>query len=173
MISVNPEAYLSHRPVKEYDIPLICDFPQSEQELYFMFPKAVYPLTVEQLRKSIQERFDSTVVLLDEEVAGFANFYRCEPGESCTIGNVIVRPDARGKGVGKYLINTMIEIAVKKYRVKNVRLSVFIHNTGAVLLYHRLGFKPVSFEERVDKHGRPDISIQMQYDIPPGNDPVK
>jgi hypothetical protein len=40
-----------------------------------MFPKASYPLTIDQLKEAIAQRFDSTVVLLDDRVAGFANFY--------------------------------------------------------------------------------------------------
>ena len=66
---------LTHRPVLDADIPLICQFPQSEHELFFMFPKASYPLTIDQLKEAIAQRFDSTVVLLDDRVAGFANFY--------------------------------------------------------------------------------------------------
>ena len=34
------------RNVQENDLKTICNFPQDEQELYFMFPKADYPLTV-------------------------------------------------------------------------------------------------------------------------------
>ena len=37
------------RNVEENDLKEICNFPQNEQELYFMFPKADYPLTVDQL----------------------------------------------------------------------------------------------------------------------------
>ncbi len=40
---------LTHRPVGEKDIPLICGFPQSEDELFFLFPKAAFPLAPSQL----------------------------------------------------------------------------------------------------------------------------
>ena len=36
---------LTHRPVSAEDVLTICDFPQTPQELFFMFPKAQYPLT--------------------------------------------------------------------------------------------------------------------------------
>jgi hypothetical protein len=36
---------LTHRPIEEKDIPVVCGFPQSEDELFFMFPKASYPLS--------------------------------------------------------------------------------------------------------------------------------
>jgi ribosomal protein S18 acetylase RimI-like enzyme len=157
----------SHRPFQEEDLPVICRFPQTEQELFFMFPKAEYPLTVEQLKNSIEQRRDSTVILKDQKVTGFANFYLCEPGKSCTIGNVIVSPDTRGLGIGTFLINTMIEIAVKKYQVKSVELSCFNQNVSGLLLYQKLGFKPVFIEERSDKQGNRIAAIHMVFDVIP------
>jgi len=65
---------LNHRPVKADDIKTICDFPQNAQELFFIFPKAHYPLTEAQLIAAITQRFDSTVVEIDGAVVGFANF---------------------------------------------------------------------------------------------------
>ncbi|VVP19672.1 hypothetical protein PS900_03788 [Pseudomonas fluorescens] len=53
---------LNHRPVKASDVKMICGFPQNAQELFFMFPKAHFPLTETQLITAISQRFDSTVV---------------------------------------------------------------------------------------------------------------
>lgn len=156
---------LSHRPVQDMDIPMICSFPQSEEELFFMFPRASYPLTVEQLSKAISVRFDSTVIECGGEIAGFANFHEVHLGENCSIGNVIIRPDMRGKGVGRYLITTMISIAAEKYHVKTVKLACFNHNINGLLLYNRLGFKPVFMEERVDKQEKIVVSIHMDYPV--------
>jgi len=51
---------LQHRPVKADDIKTICSFPLNAQELFYMFPKAQYPLTEAQLSNAITQRFDST-----------------------------------------------------------------------------------------------------------------
>jgi hypothetical protein len=93
-----------HRAVDHTDIEIICKFPQDENELYFMYPKSVFPLTAEQLKSAIDSRFDSTVILSENDIAGFANFYEAEKGTYCSIGNVIVNPVFRGKGVGAFLI---------------------------------------------------------------------
>ena len=45
---------LTHRPIAEKDIQVICGFPQSEDELFFWFPKAVFPLTPLQLQDVIK-----------------------------------------------------------------------------------------------------------------------
>jgi len=45
-VGLQVDSVLQHRPVEETDRPLICSFPQTEDELFFLFPKAVYPLAV-------------------------------------------------------------------------------------------------------------------------------
>ncbi|RON16813.1 hypothetical protein BK662_09895 [Pseudomonas frederiksbergensis] len=40
---------------------MICGFPQNAQELFFMFPKAHFPLTETQLITAISQRFDVSV----------------------------------------------------------------------------------------------------------------
>ena len=84
---------LSHRPVTENDLQIICGFPQNAPELFFLFPKADFPLAPSQLQEAIAQRSDSTVVELDSEVVAFANFYRSETDGVCSIGNVIVSPE--------------------------------------------------------------------------------
>jgi ribosomal protein S18 acetylase RimI-like enzyme len=155
----------SHRPLKDEDLPLICGFPKSGRELFFMYPQAHYPLTYEQLKSISDQRSDSTVVLLENRVVGFADFYHCHPGESGAIGNVIVAPDTRRMGVGRFLIAAMIGIAVEKYRVKEIQICCFSQNDTGLLFYTRMGFKPVFIEEFLDKEGNRIASIHMTFNV--------
>ncbi len=155
---------LSCRPVQSSDLPIICSFPQTAQELFFMFPKAVYPLTVDQLSQAISERFDSTVLIAGTDVVGFANYHKCEPGMSCSIGNVIVSPIVRGKGAGRYLVQTMMAIARDRYHANQVEISCFNQNQTALLLYSKLGFNPYAIEERQDPDGNRVALIHMRYE---------
>lgn len=143
---------LTHRPVTEQDLPTICTFAQNEDELFYCFPKAAFPLTPAQLQGAIAQRSDSTVVELDGAVVAFANFYRWAQG-SCAIGNVIVAPAARGRGVGRYLIERMIELAFAKHQAAEVTVSCFNGNVAGLLLYPSLGFRPYAIEERQDRSG--------------------
>jgi ribosomal protein S18 acetylase RimI-like enzyme len=129
-----------------------------------MFPKATWPLTVEQLSQAISQRFDSMVLLAGSDAVGFANFYKCEPGVSCSIGNVIVSPLVRGKGAGRYLVETMVAIAFDKYHVQAVEISSFNQNTVSLLLYVKLGFLPCSIEERIDPEGNRAALIHMRLE---------
>lgn len=153
---------LTHRPVSENDIQVVCRFPQSEDELFFLFPKAEFPLDASQLRAAIAQRSDSTVVQLGGEVVAFANFYRWEAGGGCSIGNVIVSPAARGHGVGRYLIERMIALAFSKYQAAEVTVSCFNQNIAGLLLYSKLGFLPYAVEERKDKKGNRVALIHMR-----------
>lgn len=153
---------LTHREVRPDDVPLVCSFPQSAEELYFLFPKASWPLTPEQLERAIDARFDSTVVLDHGAVAGFANFYLREPGGACAIGNVVVAPAARGKGVGRFLIETMIGKALRDHRAAEIRISCFNENVAGLLLYAKLGFVPHRVEQRADPRGDRVALIHMR-----------
>lgn len=153
---------LTHRPVAEKDIQVICGFPQSEDELFFFFPKSTFPLAASQLQDAIAQRSDSTVVELGGKVVAFANFYRWESGGCCSVGNVIVSPVARGCGVGRYLIEKMIGLAFSKHQATEVTVSCFNQNVAGLLLYPKLGFQPYAIEERQDKKGNRVALIHMR-----------
>lgn len=153
---------LSHRLVRPEDVPRVCSFPQSAKELYFLFPKATYPLTPKQLDRAIEQRHDSTVVLLDDQVCGFANFYVRAVSGACAIGNVVVAPEARARGVGRYLIDTMIRKALLDHRAEEVRISCFNGNVAGLLLYAKLGFVPYAVEPRLDQRGARVALIHMR-----------
>lgn len=145
---------VTFRAVQAQDIARICSFARTEEEQFFFFPAATWPLTEEQLQASVDKRSDSTVIELDGMVVGFANFYKWETAGTCTIGNVIVDPQIRGKGIGAQLIEQMIDIARTRHQASEVTLSCFNSNVAGLLLYPKLGFAPYAIEERQDKQGR-------------------
>jgi len=102
------------------------------------------------------------VVELDGEVVGFANFYRWEAGGCCSIGNVIVSSSARGRGIGRYLIEQMINLAFSKHQAAEVTVSCFNQNIVGLLLYPKLGFRPYAIEERLDKKGNRVALVHMR-----------
>ncbi len=144
---------LSHRPARHEDLATVCAFPQSAEELFFLFPRASFPLTPEQLARSVAQRFGNTVVLDDDRICGFANLFTKEGAPGCAIGNVIVAPLARGLGVGRFLIETMIRTALAGPAREEIRISCFNRNVAGLLLYAQLGFEPFAVEPRVDHAG--------------------
>ena len=144
------------------DLTTVCTFPQNATELYFMFPKATYPLTYEQLKSNFEQRSNCTVFLCNDQVVAFCNIYDLEPGRRCTLGNVIIHPSFRGKGVSTFLLNTMAELVKKRYDAHEFHLTCFNSNTPGLLLYTRAGFMPYLMEKRVDHLGDPILAIHMK-----------
>lgn len=153
---------LIHRPVQPADIATLCSFPQSADELFYMFPKATYPLTPTQLSEAIEQRSGSTVIEADDVIVGFANFYKAEKGGVCALGNVVVATTARGQGVARYLVERMIDLAREEFAAREVWVSCFNHNTAGLLLYPQLGFVPFGIEERRAPDGSRVALVQMK-----------
>lgn len=153
---------LTHRPVQPHDIATICCFPQGPDELFYMFPRAEYPLTPAQLSDAIASRSGSTVVEGDGTVLAFANFYKAEHSGVCALGNVVVAPAARGHGVARYLVQCMIELARSRFEAREVWVSCFNHNTAGLLLYPQLGFVPFAVEERQGPDNTRVALVQMK-----------
>ena len=153
---------LTHRPLEDSDAQAICAFVQSEEELFFFFPKASYPLGPKQLLDEACKRETPTVVLLDDEVVGYADFFKVRPNLFCTLGNLIVSPSYRRQGVATYLVNVMVRIAVEKYKSRFVRASCFSHNTAGYQFYHRMGFKPADMDHRSTPDGETVLLVNME-----------
>ena len=156
---------LGIKAVEEHEIEIICGLPQNEYELYFMFPAAKWPLTVEQMSSAIKNRYDSTVITYDGEIAGFANFYEVAPNAYVSVGNVVVNPKFRKNGVGKYLIETMERIAKANYSVKEVRISCFNTNTRGLNFYHKLGYKPFDLEMKLNHKNEAVAFIKFRKSV--------
>lgn len=159
---------LSHRPLADGDIPTICGFPRSAEELYFLFPRAVWPLTPDQVRATLGTRRDPTVVTLSENgrerVVGYANYATFEDGRTASIGNVSVDPTLRRRGIAEYLVRTMIGRAFDHHHLPELTLYCFNTNTPALLLYAKLGLTPIALETRVTPWGEPIALFKLRMD---------
>jgi|HigsolmetaGSP11D_1036233.scaffolds.fasta_scaffold00724_4 RimJ/RimL family protein N-acetyltransferase len=129
-----------------------------------MFPKAVYPLTPDQLEEAAKNRFKPTVILHRERVVAYANFYDVDD-QSCWLGNVIVAPDYRGKGAATYLIEVMTNVAAEELNVRKMKLVCHNTNTRGLLFYAKHGFKPYDVSIRQKPSGELVAGILMEKDL--------
>lgn len=153
---------LTHRPATDDDLRQVVDFVQTPDELFFAYPKGTWPLTVEQLAAARAERRGSTLALLDGRPAGYANFYQWHPGESCALGNLMIAPWARSRGVARYLIDVMERQAREHFDARRLDISCFNANAAGLLLYTRLGYTPKEVVERSDPQGQRVALIRLE-----------
>lgn len=80
------------------------------------------------------------------KVRGFVVARRSEGAESAMILKVAVHPRHRKKGIGRRLIQAVLDELAQRH-VRAVDLHVHPSNTGAIRLYERFGFTIVRMEK--------------------------
>lgn len=65
---------------------------------------------------------------------------RCGDDEVAVVHLLGVSPEARGRGVGRALVEASAELAIRR-GARTLRLDTFDNNTPAIRLYHACGFK--------------------------------
>jgi GNAT superfamily N-acetyltransferase len=135
------------RAAREDDVPvivsLICELADYERE-----PDAV-EATEADIRAALFGPSPAVfchVAEHDGEVVGFAlwflNFSTWTGHHGIYLEDLFVRPSARGTGLGKALLTTLIEIA-KQRGYGRVEWSVLDWNTPAMDFYRALGAQPM------------------------------
>ena len=117
----------------------------SDPEILMQFagPDFVFPLTREQLEKSINEplrrsfavRLNSTM-----QIIGHAEIYiNNDNAHLCRI--LIGDETMRGKGIGQQIVQELLRISFHELNCKNATLNVYDWNKMAINCYTRAGFQ--------------------------------
>lgn len=129
------------------DVPLILDLIRGLAEYEKLASECV--ATKELLRTNLFGRHPYAEVLIGEmegESVGFALFFHTfstflgQPG--IYLEDLFVRPDRRGKGLGRALLQRLAELAVER-GCGRLEWSVLDWNEPAIRFYRRLGAEPL------------------------------
>jgi RimJ/RimL family protein N-acetyltransferase len=102
-------------------------------------------------------------------VAGFAVRQEQKEAHKGLLWGMYVRPEARGTGVSRRLVEAVIDFA--RRRVELIQLSVVMGNEPARRLYARLGFVEYGIEKNSLKHaGRYYDEILMALELTGNSD---
>lgn len=93
------------------------------------------------------------VFLVDGQPAGYALIsitYSNEVGGlSILLEEAYIRPSFQGLGIGTRFFELVEEHYVEAGKAKRLRLEVTKVNTGAISLYERMGYQPLSYVQMV------------------------
>ncbi len=103
------------------------------------------PWSYEMIKKGLESSLDTWLVLEEEGAAGYC-VYRTIADE-CELLRIAVRPELRGRGLSKKLMDQMVFYSRQK-EVKSIFLEVRESNDRARNLYRSYGF----VEEGIRKH---------------------
>ncbi len=135
------------RPATEEDLPIIHELIFALAEYEKLADHFV--LTIEQLQESLfSERptAECMVAFFENEPAGFALFFTNlstflgKPG--LYLEDLFVKPQLRGKGIGKSLLRSLAAIASQR-NYGRMEWAVLDWNTPSIEFYKSLGAKPM------------------------------
>lgn len=101
----------------------------------------------------------------------YAGLYRARPAYRTTVENsVYVREDQHGRGIGRALLEVLIEEAGRRGFRQMVAVIGDSGNLASIALHRRAGFQPVGTVRSVGwKHGRWLDTVLMQRALGPGD----
>ncbi|MHC1653598.1 GNAT family N-acetyltransferase [Stenotrophomonas maltophilia] len=107
-------------------------------------PGVAFPLAPDAFAQVLALAARPARVLLDEQgdCVGFGQYWLTDP-DVAHLGRIIVSPQARGRGLGRRLVQRLGAEALRSPGVRRLTLRVYRDNAAALALYRDLGFKPV------------------------------
>ncbi|MEU9378777.1 GNAT family N-acetyltransferase [Streptomyces sp. NPDC048255] len=67
------------------------------------------------------------------------------------LGRVLIAPAARGRGLGAVLVALAVEHGFRELALPEITLGVWAHNTAALRIYEKLGFRTEEIIEDVEE----------------------
>ena len=121
----------------------LIEWINSEESLMqFAGPAFAFPLTKDQLEKSLSDKNRFAFSVVDEsrkEPIGHAEIYLAET--SVYLGKILIGDKSfRGKGIGQQVVALLLEYAFLNLEQSVAELNVFDWNVGAIRCYEKCGF---------------------------------
>lgn len=148
--------------------PLVASWVRSERELFLLAPSTPFPLTGAKVSAWTRSRGRGFLLLAPCEAMptgyGELNPMRDDPYHHW-LGHLVVDPDRRGQGVGRRLIDALVNWAFAEARAHKLTLVVFPENEAAVRCYQRHGFQ-LKGEEYQTFRGHQQRHRLLRFELP-------
>jgi RimJ/RimL family protein N-acetyltransferase len=143
---------------------------ESDEELLWLAPSTVPPLTVEKVTAWKKPNGEAFLLTCENDPLpigyGELNPMRHEP-DHLWLGHIIVSPPYRRQGTGQAFIQAMLDHAFHRFFASRVSLIVFPANQAAVRCYRRVGFMVTSEEyHRFGTTGKMQRLLRLEIEAP-------
>ena len=139
---------------REHYIPII-----GENQVEYMLEKF---LSADALVEQINSGYEYFLFSYDYTFAGFAGIL--EEDGKLFLSKLYVDEEFRGKGIGKYMFEKIIEIC-KMRKLTKIWLTCNRHNTNTLAIYEHLGFQKVREEVTDIGNGYVMDDFILEYEI--------
>lgn len=144
----------------------VAGWVQTPEELNLLAPATESPLTAAKIRSWHKKGVHPFLGWLDDgdEPVGYGeiNAMPYTDGQMW-LGHILVAPQYRHLGLGRRLVNGLLEIAFEEFGANNVCLIVFPHNSVAVRCYEAVGMLEIGPERwRHPETGEISILVRME-----------
>ncbi len=131
---------------EQLEVPGFQVFENSSDDLFLSSSRDEQRVTLEHFFDKSKPLIEEASLVLEEagKITGFV--ITKKEGEEVEIGPIGVIPEARGKGLGSYLLVTALR-KIKESGISTVSLDMSIANHPARRLYQRYGFKEVHHKQ--------------------------
>ncbi|MFQ5590333.1 MAG: GNAT family N-acetyltransferase [Phycisphaerae bacterium] len=124
--------------------PTIATWVSTERELCWLAPSTPPPLTAEKVMGWLTPGRCAYLLSAEGDATPVAYGELNPVGRNPNhlwIGHVIIRPDRRGRGLGRRFVRCLVETAFAHTTIRCVSLIVFPDNAAAVKCYRHVGFQ--------------------------------
>ncbi len=131
------------RPFRPAQASLITQWVRSPEQVRLLAPSTSVPLTADKVLAWKKPGGQAFVYIsdTDPQPIGYGELNPMRRHlDHLWLGHVIIRPDQRGEGLGKKLVQALLHEAFEERLASRVLLIVFPDNTPAVQCYLGVGF---------------------------------
>ncbi|MDB5229920.1 MAG: hypothetical protein JWN76_725 [Chitinophagaceae bacterium] len=152
---------------KHYYRVLISWIDSAETLMQFAGPAFSFPLTNEQLDKSLSDKKRIAFIIIDvmnNSPVGYAEIYSGE--ENTYLGRIIIGDKRmRGQGLGQKIVTLLLDFAFTDLKQEKLSLNVFDWNHPAIKCYEKAGFEIIPGKEIAREiNGHTWIALRMTID---------
>lgn len=123
--------------------PIVASWPRDDRELFWLAPKTQPPLTAAKVAHWPGPN-GCPMLFCREGLTGPLGYLELNPmplqKRHFWLGHCVIRPDRRGTGLGRLMVDLTLDEAFQHRQATGVSLAVFPDNVAAIACYRAAGF---------------------------------